>query len=258
MDQVAPNETVATDAVTSALRPSPESGLGRTLLGFAGDVLLLLLLTVAAAFVALAPLMLAKVDLDAYLLLVIAVTFVAMALAAWPLWRRSRQQAGLRPALTLGSSLGFASLVGVVAFALSVSKSWLQPHLIGDVPEPSNIAPILSALSSQPWLAMGLFVVLGPWVEELMLRRVLFGRMLVRGWPWLGLLLTTTLFAWLHEPVLRDDLDVGQWLWLLSGYWLIGALFAWVYWRTRRLSAAFVAHAINNLLACGVLLLGPG
>lgn len=236
--------------------PLPASSLGRALLGFSGDTLALVVLTLAIAFVAVAPLVIARVELDAQLLPVMALSFAAMGLAAWPFWRRTRTALQLQPLRAAGPSLAFAAMVGLAAFATGVGRGWLEPHLVGDVPEPSNIAPILAALSSQPWLAMALFVLVGPWVEELALRRVLFGRMLVRGWPWLGLLLTTTLFAWLHEPVPRDGLGLGQWLWLLSGYWLMGALFAWVYWRTRRLSAAFVAHAVNNVLACGMLMVG--
>jgi len=187
-----------------------------------------------------------------------ALSFVAMALAAWPLWQRSRRHAAVQPRMAWRPSLGLAAAVGLATFAVNALRSWLEPQLVGDVPEPSNFAPILAALASQPWRAMAVFALLGPWVEELLLRRVLLGRMLVRGWPWLGVVLTTSVFAWLHEPLPRADLDVGPWLWLLSGYWLMGALFAWVYWRTRRLSAAFAAHAINNALACGVLLVAPG
>jgi membrane protease YdiL (CAAX protease family) len=82
--------------------------------------------------------------------------------------------------------------------------------------------------------------------------------MIARGWPWLGASLTTVLFAWLHEPVPGEGVHLLQWLWLLAGYAALGAMFAWVYWRTRRWSAAFAAHASNNLIACSLLWFGIG
>lgn len=253
MDQIAVTRTAA-----GSLPGTIHTGLFKTLLGFSGDTLLLTVLTFGVTSVALLPLIVAKADLQKHELLVMVLSFVAMALAALPLWLRTRRLPVLHAIVSFDRSLWLGVAIGIAAFVFSAIKAMVQTQWLGDQPEPSNVAPIQTALASQPWLAMTTFVVLGPLVEELLLRRVLLGRMIARGWPWLGAVLTTVLFAWLHEPVPGDGVHVLQWLWLLAGYATLGAMFAWVYWRTRRWAAAFVAHASNNLIACSLLWFGIG
>src|SRR3546814_19526665 len=51
-----------------------------------------------------------------------------------------------------------------------------------------------------------------------------------------------------------NGLLAGALLW--TCYAMMGALFAWVYRRTETLWAAIGAHAVNNLIACMLLLAG--
>ena len=96
--------------------------------------------------------------------------------------------------------------------------------------------------------------VLAPAYEELMFRRVLFGRLWAAGKPWLGLVLSSAAFAMIHEVpgTTGNPLEVTLLLWLVYGG--MGAAFAWVYWRTGTLWAAFGAHALHNFASVALLL----
>jgi membrane protease YdiL (CAAX protease family) len=121
---------------------------------------------------------------------------------------------------------------------------------------PSNQALIEAVGARHPaWLLL-FVVLLAPVYEELLFRRVLFGRLWVAGRPLLGLVLSSAAFACMHElPGTGDDgVLAGALLW--TCYAAMGGLFAWVYRRTGTLWAAIGAHAINNLIASALLLAG--
>lgn len=238
----------------SPVAPCAPQPLTRALLGFAGDSALLAAITLLGVVATLTAMRWSGLQPLQQPLLLMSATFAAMTLAAWPLWRPLPQRDLVRQ-IPIPQSLRIGLLIGLLAFFFSIAKRVVEWQVFGEIPDASNIAPVMAALSSQLPYALLLFVVLAPWVEELTTRRVLLGRMQARGWPRLGLILSASLFAWLHEPTPRDDLSWGHWLWLLSGYWALGLMFAWVYLRTRSLAAAFTAHAVNNALAIGLLLL---
>lgn len=153
------------------------------------------------------------------------------------------------------STWGWALLAGLATFAFSVGAGWLGEQAGIEV-VPTNQTLIESVLDSHPAFLLVFAVLLAPAYEELLFRRVLFGRLWAAGRPWLGVLLSSAAFALVHEvPGLGgNDAAAASLLWLIYG--AMGAMFAWVYWRTGTLWAAIGAHAINNLAACGLWLLG--
>lgn len=159
-------------------------------------------------------------------------------------WRAAR-----RP-----STWAWALGVGLIGFGFSSALSWIGEQF-GIEPLPSNVEMIREALRSQFALTLLFAVVLAPAYEELLFRRVLFGRFWAAGLPGLGLVLSSLAFALMHElPGLSGNGPgaIGL-LWLT--YAGIGAALAWVYRRTGTLWAAVAAHGINNLLACALLVL---
>ena len=116
-------------------------------------------------------------------------------------------------------------------------------------PEPTNLAVIEAAFTASP-IFMWLFgTLIAPAYEELLFRRVLFGRLWAAGRPWLGVVLSSAAFALMHEipGASGNGLAATGMLWLTYGF--MGAAFALVYWRTRTLWAAISAHALNNAIA---------
>ena len=147
-------------------------------------------------------------------------------------------------------------MVGTAAavFAFANAAQWVMADAGMDA-VPTNLPVIEQGLAVAPWLVVLFAGIAAPAYEELLFRRVLFGRLWAAGRPWLGLVLSSVVFALMHEVpgTTGNPLEVTMILWLLYGG--MGAAFAWVYWRTGTLWAAFGAHALHNT-ASVLLLLG--
>ena len=173
-----------------------------------------------------------------------------------PYFLRRRASAGeraaSRAALRRGRTWGWMVATALLVFALSAVATTLGRQF-GVQPEPSNQAPIQQALQASPWF-VGLFVVLiAPMYEELLFRRVLFGRLWAAGLPLLGMWLSGFAFALMHEPPGLTGNSGPATLLLWAVYTCMGAAFAWLYRRTGTLWAPICAHALNNALALLVL-----
>lgn len=159
-------------------------------------------------------------------------------------------------ALRQRSTWAWSAAVGTTVFLASNLLGRLMTFS-GVEPVPTNLAMVEDAFQRWPWFLVLFVVVLAPMYEELLFRRVLFGRFLRAGWPWLGMVLSSVAFALVHEvPGLSDNSPAAVLqLWLVYGG--MGAAFAWLYWRTGTLWAPILAHALNNGLALGLHVLGP-
>lgn len=164
--------------------------------------------------------------------------------------KQASLQAIHRPRTWLLSLLG-----GIGVFAGSMLLSWCFAQF-STTPAPSNVALMEQAREQYPLLLVMFAVCLAPMYEELLFRRVLFGRLAAAGLVLPGILLSSLLFALSHEiPGLSGNGWAGMLqLWLIYGG--MGAVFAWLYHRTGTLLAPIVAHAINNGAALTVLMLG--
>jgi len=166
---------------------------------------------------------------------------------ASPQERTQSHAAALRPA-----TWGWAVLVAVLVFILSNLIGFLAERA-GIKPVPTNLSMVDQGLREWPVFLIAFAVVLAPASEELLFRRVLFGRLLSAGRPWLGLVLSSIAFALLHEiPGLSGNgpLAIVQ-LWLVYGG--MGAAFAWLYWRTGTLWASILGHGLHNGIALAAL-----
>lgn len=175
-------------------------------------------------------------------------------------WRRragAAERAASHRALWQAGTWGWALSTGAAAFATTVLVSALGQR--GGIEQaPSNLPVIQAVGGPHPALLLLFAVVLAPAYEELLFRRVLFGRLWAAGRPWLGMALSSAAFALMHEPPGLTGNDWPATLLLWTCYAAMGAAFAWVYWRTRTLWAAVIAHATSNLLACTLYLAGAG
>ena len=195
-------------------------------------------------------------------LALIGISIASTASAALVLyfWRRRAtvaERATSHRALRRLATWGWAAVAGIATFAFSAVATALAQHS-GIEQMPSNLPLIESVGGTHPALLLVFAVLLAPAYEELLFRRVLFGRLWAAGRPWLGLALSSIVFALMHElPGLTGN-DWPATLLLWTCYAAMGAVFAWIYWRTSTLWAAILAHAVNNLLACTLLLAGIG
>ena len=150
------------------------------------------------------------------------------------------------------STWGWTLLVAAAVFVGSSAIAHAFEHF-GIKPLPSNLGMVKEAMQRWPLFLVLFAVVLAPAYEELLFRRVLFGRFLAAGRPWLGLLLSSAAFALLHEiPGLSGNSPAAICqLWLVYGG--LGMAFGWLYWRTGSLWAPILAHALNNAIALAAL-----
>ncbi len=170
-------------------------------------------------------------------------------------WRRRasvQERECSRRAARQSSTWGWAIATGVAVFLFSSGLAWLGRQ-VGIEPEPTNLQMIESAFSISPLFLIVFAVVLAPAYEELLFRRVLFGRFQAAGRVGMGVLLSSLAFAFVHEIPGLSANPFPAMLMLWFTYGAMGAAFAWVYWRTGTLWAAIGAHAINNALALAAL-----
>ncbi len=170
-------------------------------------------------------------------------------------WRRRAtlaERAYSRQAAQRRSTWINVALVGAGTFLLSALITHLGQSF-GIVPNPSNLALIKAVLATNPVFLSLFAVVLAPAYEELLFRRVLFGRLWAAGWPWLGAVLSSLAFALAHElPGANGNAPLATLL-LWTIYAGMGLAFAWLYRRTGTLWAPIAAHMLNNGLALGLL-----
>ena len=175
-------------------------------------------------------------------------------------WRRratTDEIARSTQAILKRTTWGWILAAATTTFLFSAAITSLAQYL-GMAPQPSNVAVIQAAFARQPLFLMVFAILIAPAYEELLFRRVLFGRLWAAGRPWLGLVLSSVAFALMHE---FPGANGNSWqativLWLTYGF--MGAVFAAVYWRTRTLWAAYAAHALNNAVALTVMKLYGG
>jgi membrane protease YdiL (CAAX protease family) len=187
-------------------------------------------------------------------------TLVATSTAALVVYFWRRRAGAVERAASLRAAKrpvtwAWALLAGAATFVVGLFVNLLG-QVAGVELAPTNLALIEGVRREYPVLLLLFAVVLAPAYEELLFRRVLFGRLLAAGRPWLGLVLSSAAFALMHEVPGTTDHGAIATLLLWLTYGGMGAVFAWVYWRTGTLWAAIAAHAGNNLLACVLLFTG--
>jgi membrane protease YdiL (CAAX protease family) len=161
--------------------------------------------------------------------------------------RTASLQAARRP-----STWGWTLVVATGVVIGSNLIAWLARQA-GIEPVPTNLSLMEQALARFPWFLALFAIVLAPAYEELLFRRVLFGRLWQAGRPLLGMVLSSLAFALVHEvpgTSANGPWEIAQ-LWLVYGG--MGAAFAWLYQRTGTLWAPIVAHALNNAIALAAL-----
>lgn len=170
-------------------------------------------------------------------------------------WRRRATPVERREShdrLRLPGTWGWALGAGLATFVFSTVMS-ASGRALGLDLEPSNLDLIRDGFARFPVFLALFAVVLAPLYEELLFRRVLFGRLWQAGWPVLGLVLSSLVFALVHELPGLNGKPPGSTMFLILVYAGMGAIFAWVYRRASTLWAPIAAHILNNAIALAVL-----
>jgi membrane protease YdiL (CAAX protease family)/NAD-dependent dihydropyrimidine dehydrogenase PreA subunit len=159
------------------------------------------------------------------------------------LWYLARRRStGVLAALRLDlrpewSSLALAPLVGVVCWLFAVTyRAAVQQ--IGFLPAGSSSTDLTAAFGPGVFgvvLTIAVVAVLGPLIEEAMLRGVLLGAVRPRIGAWPAIVLSAVVFALLHASV-----------WSLLPLTVLGVGLGWLAARSRSLWPAILAHVVYN------------
>jgi len=153
------------------------------------------------------------------------VALLSVLLAVLPMGRAAPPALGLRPA---GWRYGVFGALGTLALSIAVSRVGPEPEgmkqVMDLVQDPRKLLPCLFA-----------FAVLGPVVEELTFRGLLYGWIEGRWGSNVALVVSSLAFAGAHyEP--------AHILLVLP----LGFLFGWLRRRTNSLAPCLVSHVVNN------------
>lgn len=171
------------------------------------------------------------------------------------LWRRratAAERRGSAERLRRPATWLWAAGAGLATFLFSSLMS-AGGRALGLDLQASNLDLIREGFARFPVFLALFAVVLAPLYEELLFRRVLFGRLWHAGWPVLGMALSSVIFALVHEMPGLNGKPAGSTAFLILVYAGMGAIFAWVYRRTGTLWAPVAAHILNNAIALAVL-----
>ncbi|WP_251044459.1 MULTISPECIES: type II CAAX endopeptidase family protein [unclassified Lysobacter] len=197
----------------------------------------------------------AQIALDPLLLVVVSLIATAISALFVYYFRRNAntvERAESWRALWRRSSWGWIAFALIVCSGYSAVVSTFAQKMAIDITPTNQV--LGEIIRTHPRSLLIFAVLIAPAYEELLFRRVLFGRLWAAGRPWLGMALSSAAFALVHEPPGLGASSGWGMLLLWSVYALMGALFAWIYRRTGSLWTAYLAHAGNNLIACLALL----
>ena len=189
-------------------------------------------------------------------MLIALVSTGGAALLLYFLRRRASQaeRAQSHQAIRRASTWGWIAVVAAGVFLGSSAIGWVAKQM-GVEPVPTNLLLMQQAWAQYPLFLIVFAVLLAPAYEELLFRRVLFGRLWAAGRPVLGIVLSSAAFALVHEipGTSPNSFPAMLQLWLIYGG--MGAAFAWIYRKTGTLWAAVIAHAVNNAIALAAMVL---
>lgn len=185
--------------------------------------------------------------------------FAMIALVCWgveELWGRLVAREGKRffvnSRMRLWPALWFVTRkmpwILAVAIGLSAVATFLAKRFGLELPTQKMLKWFLDDTYAIPVkVAIAIFALIeAPFLEEIVFRRFIF-RACHRFMPlWVAIPLSSAVFALMHFNAL-----------VFIPLVFVGASFAWLYWRTGRLTAAMFAHFIFNAANVTLLLLFP-
>ncbi|CAM4012393.1 CPBP family intramembrane glutamic endopeptidase [Alkalicoccus chagannorensis] len=160
--------------------------------------------------------------------------FIVISLLAW--------KAGSVPALREGRAdiptTILWSVIGIfLAFAAQYAAALIETFAFGIEPGSENTEMIVDMAMAAPFTIV-VVSVLGPVVEEIVFRMVIFGALFKRFGFWIAALSSGFIFAIIH-------FDFEH----LLVYLAMGVVFAWLYVKTKRIIVPIIAHVgINSFV----------
>lgn len=162
-----------------------------------------------------------------------------------------------------GLSLTYTvSLLLTIAFAFNVRKNWQLPTntfpyfiifisvviiisygiilepLQKFIPTSNFLLEMFRGIKEQPFPYFIMMVIAAPLLEEILFRGIILDGFLKNYKSLHAILVSAFIFALVHGNLVQG----------LNAF-ILGALFGWIYWKTKSIIPTIVIHAVNNALA---------
>lgn len=125
-------------------------------------------------------------------------------------------------------------LLMVVTVGLSIV---LEP-LVELIPMPDSIKKLFETLFKNTWLSFVLISLVGPIMEELLMRGIILDGLLNQLKPKQAILFSALLFGIIH---------LNPWQFIPA--FAVGLVLGWIYWQTQSLWPCIFIHVLNNTLS---------
>lgn len=143
---------------------------------------------------------------------------------------------GMRHDTSLSKTF-FWSIFGVfLALAAQSIAAMIEMNLLGIEPGSQNTEFIVNLVKMTPWLIV-VTSVIGPILEEIIFRKIIFGTLVPRLGFFLSAIISAIVFAVVH-------LDFSH----LLIYTAMGLVFAYLYSKTKQILVPIVAHVMMNTI----------
>lgn len=126
------------------------------------------------------------------------------------------------------------ALLLVVTIGLSIV---LEP-MVELIPMPDTIKKLFETLFKNTWLSFILISLIGPVMEELLMRGIILDGLLNQLKPKQAILFSAILFGLIH---------LNPWQFIPA--FAIGLVLGWIYWQTKSLWPCIFIHVLNNTLS---------
>ncbi|WP_251125745.1 type II CAAX endopeptidase family protein [Exiguobacterium sp. s183] len=199
------------------------------------------------AFVQLFPLVISEVRpewltetfVGLWLAIGFGVTIVLSILLIWPDLKQYKAQ-GIQS--NLNDTVKWIGLGILMQYGLVIVANLIETAISGELVESMNTQNIADMVEVIPLMILPV-VLLGPIIEEILFRHILFGNLNARFGFWIAFAVSSILFALIHQ----DNRFLV--------YVAMSFAFSYAYAKTRRLIVPIAIHAFNNALVMLVLFL---
>ncbi|WP_251124977.1 type II CAAX endopeptidase family protein [Exiguobacterium sp. s131] len=167
------------------------------------------------------------------------VTIVLSILLIWPDLKQYKAQ-GIQS--NLNDTVKWIGLGILMQYGLVIVANLIETAISGELVESMNTQNIADMVEVIPLMILPV-VLLGPIIEEILFRHILFGNLNARFGFWIAFGISSILFALIHQ----DNRFLV--------YIAMSFAFSYAYAKTRRLIVPIAIHAFNNALVMLVLFL---
>lgn len=166
--------------------------------------------------------------------------FLVAALVFWMLLRKDLQDERIQHPLSVGKIIGYTALGMVMVWVAEIFAGLLEMSLIGSDPTSENTQAIVEIAKSNPLFIL-VPALVGPILEELVFRKILFGVF----YKWMNFFFAAILSSLLFSVAHMEFTHIFV-------YMFMGIVLAFLYVWTKRIIVPILVHmAINSIAVLG-------